>query len=320
MTMTPEVSIIMSTYNSAATVGEAVASILNQSYDDFEFLIVNDGSTDRTDEILAGFHDPRLRIIDNGSNIGLTRSLNKAIAASHGRYIARQDADDISMPERLQKQTAFLDEHPEVALLGTSRATLDDAGRMVSTTIMPEEPDFRRLLKSNCLVHGSIMIRREILLELGCYNEDFRQSQDYELWLRVARTQRIMNLQEPLYGVRRHSERVTLTKLPQAILFRLLAVNMARGDVSPEVMEQVRRAGIETYYDELRHQDKIKFHQAAKSKYLKYKFFDEASHHLEKIANLEPRSWKARMEMIGLRILKGYHRSNKNIATGKPSS
>jgi len=302
--MTPDVSVIMSTFNSAATVGQAVASILGQSFDNFEFLVVNDGSTDKTDGILAGFSDPRLRILHNADNIGLTRSLNKAISASCGRYIARQDADDVSMPERLRKQTEFLDEHRDVALLGTSRATLNDAGKILSTTILPAEPDFRRLLKSNCLVHGSIMVRREVMVELGGYNEDFRQSQDYELWLRIAKNHRIMNLQEPLYGVRRHSERVTLTKLPQAVLFRLLAVNVARGQISPGVMEQVRRAGIETYYGELNHQDKLKFHQAAKSKYIKNKFYDEAIYHLSKIVSLEPRSWKARLELFGIMILK----------------
>lgn len=302
--MTPQLSVIMSTYNNASTVGDAVASILGQSFPDFEFILIDDGSTDNTGAILSGFADQRLKLLRNDTNIGLTRSLNIAIAISSGRYLARQDADDISMPQRFEKQFRFLDTHPDVALLGTARATLDNSGNIIATTKLPEHPDYNRFLKSNCLVHGSIMLRREVMEKVGGYNEDFRLSQDYELWLRIARTYRIANLLEPLYGVRRHSERITLTKLPQAILFRLLAVNMARGNVSREVVEQVRQGGIETYYDKLDHHDKMKYHKAAKSKYLKYKFIAEGSYHLNRIVNLQPTSFKARIELTYLNILK----------------
>ena len=111
----------MSVYNGERYLRPAVESILNQSYPDFEFIVIDDGSADNSRNILAEYavQDSRLRIIPNETNLGLTRSLNKAIGLAHGRYLGRQDADDISLPQRLERQVAFLNAHPEVGLVGT---------------------------------------------------------------------------------------------------------------------------------------------------------------------------------------------------------
>lgn len=304
--MTPEVSVIMSVYNSEATLEAAVDSILDQSFENFEFIIVDDCSSDKSADILKQYEneDKRVRVLINETNIGLTRSLNKAISASSGRYIARQDADDLSLPGRLEKQIAFLHDHPETAVLGTSKAILNDSGKVIGTKPLPERPDYNRLLKSNCLAHGSVMIRREILEETGGYNEDFRMSQDYELWLRIAKTHRIANLPEPLYGVRRHANRTTLAKASLAGLFRMLAVNLSLGNVSQDVIDKIRLNGIETYYDHLCHQNRMKYHVSVKKKCIRYKCYNDAEYHLHKIIGLQPCSVGAHLELFYVKIKK----------------
>ena len=300
--MAPELSVIMPVYNGEATLAAAIDSILAQSFKDFELVIVDDGSTDRIAAVLNRYTDPRIKLLINEKNIGLTRSLNRATCASAGQYIARQDADDVSMPERLQKQISFMRANPDVALLGTSRATLDSNGRTVGVKILPEAPDYGRLLRSNCFVHGSIMVRRAILDETGGYNEDFKMSQDYELWLRIAKTHRVMNLQEPLYGVRRHGNRVTLAKKGHAGLFKLLSINLSLGDVPQDVIEQIRRDGIEAYYEHLCTRDRLKYHQAVKTKCLRYKCYREAEDHLQKLLAFRPYLFKERLELLYVRM------------------
>ncbi len=296
--MSPELSIIMSAYNSEETIRPAVLGILEQNFRDFEFIIVDDGSSDQTIPLITKLNDPRITILTNSENIGLTRSLNKAIAASTGRYIARQDADDVSLPGRLEKQINFLNTHPDITLLGTTRGTLNQKGEIISTISLPEKPDYPAFLKRNCLVHGSIMIRRKELIDAGGYNELFRFSQDYELWLRISKTHKIVNLQEPLYAVRRHGNRVTLTKMAQAGLFRMLALNLARGQVSEEILEEVRQNGIDSYYNYLNDSDKLRYHRSAKNRSLKYKSHKEAQHHLKQIISLCPGSLKSRLELV----------------------
>ena len=193
-----DISVIMSSYNNEDTVLDAVNSILEQRFPSFELLVVNDGSADGTKGKLDSINNPRLIIIDNPENIGLTRSLNKAISMSGGRYIARQDADDVSMPGRLEKQFNYMETHPDVAVLGTGRATLDEQGKIISSHQPLMEPKHADLLKSNCFVHGSVMIRKEVLNDVGVYNEDFRFTQDYELWSRLSASYALANLSESL--------------------------------------------------------------------------------------------------------------------------
>ncbi len=306
-----DISVVMSCYNNEDTIQDAVNSILEQRFPSFELLVVNDGSSDGTKEKLDSINDPRLTIIDNPENIGLTRSLNIAISLSNGRYIARQDADDVSMPGRLQKQFNHMEDYPDVAVLGTGRATLDERGKMLSSLLLPEEPTFADLLKSNCFVHGSVMMRKDILIDVGSYNEDFRFTQDYELWLRIAGKHRVMNLQEPLYGVRRHENRVTLTRLPKAVLYRLLAKNMHQGKVTPEIMSGIREQGIEVYYDYLCKGDRAFFHKKAASKYKNNYLYGEAKMHLVELMKLKPYSVSLIVEVA---ILSLKERVGKNVA------
>ena len=198
----PKISVIMAVYNEEKYIREAIESILNQTFRDFEFIIVDDGSTDNTPKILEEYakKDSRIRILRNEKNIGLTKSLNKAIKQAKGEYIARMDADDIAMKERLEKQLDFMEKNPDVGLVGTSFYFINEEGKILGKNIYPtKDEDLRRILiKNNTFCHPSIMIRKEVFDKIGLYDESFETSQDYELYFRVAKYFKLANLEEPL--------------------------------------------------------------------------------------------------------------------------
>ncbi len=198
-----KISVVMSVFNGEKYLGEAVDSILNQTFKDFEFIVINDGSTDGTREILESYNDSRIVLIHQ-ENIGLTKSLNKGIALAKGEYIARQDADDISMPERLEKQIEFLENHKNIVLLGTAIKCIDINGVHLKTVKYPH--DYTSIRKAinrfNCFYHGSVIFKRHCFLELGGYREFFIKSQDYDLWLRFVEKFEAANLSLPLYKYR----------------------------------------------------------------------------------------------------------------------
>ena len=200
-----KVSVIMAVFNGQKYIEESIKSILEQTFRNFEFIIVNDGSTDRTKEILLDWakKDNRIKIITNPNNIGLTKSLNKAINMAQGKYIARQDADDISLPQRLEKQVVFLENHPEIKILGTFGYAINKEGKVLREEILPvsSQKIKNMLIKKNPFIHASVMIKKEIIDKVGGYNEDFKVIQDYELWFRILRVARGENL--PLFLVKK---------------------------------------------------------------------------------------------------------------------
>lgn len=210
--MPPTVTVLIPVYNSERYVREAIDSVLGQTFPDFELIVVDDGSTDRTAEILASARDPRLRILRNPRNSGQTPSLNLGLDAAQGRYIARLDADDVAAPRRLEKQVAFMERHPGVGLLGTAVRLIGPAGNSGGMWVLPQE-DLQirwRSLLANPFMHPSVLIRSEILVQNGLqYDERFRISQDYDLWTRLLRHTRGANLGEPLVSYRVHKAGLT---------------------------------------------------------------------------------------------------------------
>lgn len=198
-----KVSVVMSVYNGEKYLREAIDSVLNQTFKDFEFIIINDGSTDETQEILESYNDSRIILIHQ-KNMGLTKSLNKGIALAKGEYIARQDADDISMPERLEKQIEFLKHHKSIILLGTAAQIIDEKGVHLYTTEYPcDYSSIRKAMKhNNYFIHGSVMFRRQYFFEVGGYRELFFTAQDCDLWLRFIERFEAANLATPLYKKR----------------------------------------------------------------------------------------------------------------------
>lgn len=214
----PKLSVVMAVYNGERFLREAVESILSQTYSDFEFIIFDDCSKDGSAAILRSFTDPRLRIHTNEKNIGLTNSLNKGLAVARGKYIARMDADDISLPTRFAKQVAFLNEYPAIALVGTWMECIDAEGRSLSSVNMPTDPQIIKdeMLKENCIAHPSVMFRKDAVLATGGYQTTLgRYAQDYDLWLRLLEQYQIANLSEHLLRYRMHSQQITYKNLPQ---------------------------------------------------------------------------------------------------------
>lgn len=197
----PAVSVVMPVYNGERYLKEAIDSILGQTFWGFEFIIVNDGSTDRTGELLRSYSDPRLVVIDQ-SHQGIGAALNRGIQYARGKYIARMDADDVSHPRRLQCQVEFLERHPDVALLGTSTYRIDANGQICSLWIHPtSDTDIKRELPyGNQFCHSSVMFRRAVLSRVGGYRK--HRAEDYDLWLRISERYTVANLEAPLQRIR----------------------------------------------------------------------------------------------------------------------
>lgn len=207
----PRVSVVMAVHNGAPYLREAVESILAQTFTEFEFIIIDDGSTDATASILAEYGDPRLRLVRNAANIGLTRSLNKGLTLAQGKYIARMDADDVSLPERLAIQVAHLDAHPDVGLLGTGYYLINEDGERFTDTA-PAQPlthtEIRwQLLFHNAFCHSSVMFWRPDSV-LGMYDEQIVYAQDYALFARLASLMQMTNLPDLLLAHRVHHTQI----------------------------------------------------------------------------------------------------------------
>jgi len=204
----PRLSVIMSAYNSERYIDESIRSILNQSFRDFEFLIVDDGSTDKTLEILKRYssEDARVKVIRNKVNVGLSRSLNIGIKETRGEYVARQDADDISTPDRLNKQIEFMQSNQDVSVSGTFYSMIDKDKQPLYKFRMPvKDSEIKKWLKEvNCFCHGSAMFKKKDIKEAGLYPEQYECSQDYALWLTMSRTHKLANIPEFLYTLRLH--------------------------------------------------------------------------------------------------------------------
>jgi glycosyltransferase involved in cell wall biosynthesis len=209
----PKISVVMSVYNCEKYIKEAIYSILNQNFGDFEFIIINDGSTDKTREIIEEYKDERIKVINN-KNKGLTKSLNEGIELAKGEYIARMDADDISLRERFEKQVEFLDFNTDIYMCGTWAEFIDENGVFLKDFKRPitDKEIKKELLFHNPFIHSSVMIRKSVFDKVGLYNESFRYAQDYELWTRVVAKLKTANLPEALLKYRVLKESITKSK------------------------------------------------------------------------------------------------------------
>lgn len=240
MSNAPTISVLMAVYDTPLPFLDAsIKSILTQSFDDFEFIIVDDGSNDSTRlrlyELAA--QDRRIRLHSLPSNIGLTRALNIGLELVKGKYIARQDADDLSSPERLDESYSFLETHPEFAAAGTNVALIDQYGDSLGSIRI--DPSLDGIRRRNVLVHGSMMFRTEIFRQIGGYDERMRLSQDYELYLRMLRlhSMRIGIVERELYSLRQHAGSLSSKKMFKQLYFSVLAKSLTL----PNNMEKWQR-------------------------------------------------------------------------------
>lgn len=223
----PEVSVLMSAYNAEAHIDEAIQSILDQTFQNFEFVIVNDGSADSTLSKIMDFagRDPRIKVLDQ-DNVGLTRSLVRAVEDSRGVYIARMDADDISARDRLECQVAYLQENQSVGMVGSCVTIIDSRGVVRRKKSLPrsEATVKRRLKYGNSFVHGSVMFRRRAYTEAGGYDKGFTYSQDYDLWLRISENWACSNLSKYLYFLREHDHSISMQYSEEQLSYAVAAV------------------------------------------------------------------------------------------------
>ncbi|MDG6360461.1 glycosyltransferase family 2 protein [Glaesserella parasuis] len=217
MTSLPLVSVIIPCYNAENFVESAVRSIMEQTYSNLEIIVINDCSSDNTGEILKRLaeKDPRIKYIENEQNLKLPKTLNKGIKLSKGEYIARMDADDISFPERLEKQIAFLLSNSEIDLVSTNSQWIDENDDILDyrTTHPKFHCEIQHVLPWKCpLVHPSIIARRSFFIDLEGYKEDILFGEDYELWIRGWLEGKMYHcLPEVLLYYRSHKNQMTGT-------------------------------------------------------------------------------------------------------------
>jgi len=229
----PAITVLLPVYNGAKYLNPAVESLLAQTFRDFELLLINDGSTDESAAILAGYDDRRIRLEHNPTNLGLPATLNKGLELARAPYIARMDCDDISLPTRLEKQFHYLEAHPEIGILGSNYRLIGSQGSPGDFSNFPSEHCLIRwgLIFGSQIPHPCAMMRLEVLRRLGGYRP-LTVAQDYDLWQRAAWETRLANLPESLLLLRYHatsssrSRQSLLDKnsdeICQAILARML--------------------------------------------------------------------------------------------------
>ncbi|OGD88070.1 hypothetical protein A2693_02665 [Candidatus Curtissbacteria bacterium RIFCSPHIGHO2_01_FULL_40_12] len=215
------VSVIMSVYNGMPFLKDAVESILNQTYENFEFIIVDDASTDDTWQYLKSLKDRRVRLLKNKNNLGLASSLNVALRQAQGDYVARMDADDISLPKRFEKQIEFLLKNPSIDLCGTWADLIDENGKIIGEKKFPKRhlAIIRALLLLSPIIHPTFFAKSEVFKELKGYNPRFEYAEDYEFLLRAKEKFRFENITQKLFQWRLWDERrsrAQMEKIDQA--------------------------------------------------------------------------------------------------------
>ncbi len=210
----PEISVLMSCYNASKYLAEAIESILNQTFDNFEFIAIDDGSRDNTSDILKDYAraDSRIILLEK-ENTGLTNSLNIGLKTARGKWIARMDADDVSLPNRFEDQLEFVQVHAGVILLGTSCIVIDQSGKEIRRyeyTAVHHQLIKKILRGFSFFPHSSALFLREPVLRIGAYRERLNGAEDKDLWFRLSSLGRIYCMKEPLIKLRKHAESVTV--------------------------------------------------------------------------------------------------------------
>jgi len=216
--MNPEVSIILPVYNAERFLAQTIDSLLQQTFANFELLIINDGSTDDSEKIIQSYNDQRIRYLINDGNKGLIFTLNRGIKESFGNYIARMDADDIALSNRLETQVKWLQEHEHTTVVGSFITFIDEAGKEcgywpLDRAVYTADAIKKTMLKENCLAHPSVMMRAETIRKY-LYAHNQQHIEDYDLWLRLlADGKQIEKVPQPLLLYRVHQASITGTYL-----------------------------------------------------------------------------------------------------------
>ena len=225
--MTPLVSVIMPTYNAERFLASAIESVLTQDYSDFEFIVVEDASTDATHIIIQHYAnlDSRVRVLRNEGNRSVSYSRNRGILASSGEYIATFDSDDLCMPDRLSTQVRRMEKHGELGVIGSSIFLIDERNRVMGFRRYPtDDQQLRRnMFKFSPFAAPSTMIRKTILVNAGLYDEQLGPGEDIDLWFRIGRIAKFANCPETLLKYRLHGASTTFRRIRRmnALTFKI---------------------------------------------------------------------------------------------------
>lgn len=207
-------SVILPVYNAEPYIADAIKSVLQQRFKDFELLIINDGSTDKSLQIIQKYakQDTRIRIISR-ENKGLVASLNEGISLASANLIARQDADDLSIKDRFSMQIKFLQDHPAYVVVGSSVKVIDNKGSVLHNhRVLLDDPELRQeLLIRSPFAHGSVVFRKSAAIAAGLYRQDYWPAEDYDFWLRLSLEGKLANIDKPLYMYREHETSISVT-------------------------------------------------------------------------------------------------------------
>ena len=209
LTQNPRVTVLMPVFNREEYLKEAIESILGQTYRDFEFIIIDDGSKDRSLEIIKSFKDERIKTLINQKNLGISASLNRGLEIARGAYVAGMHSDDISLPQRLEKQVRFMDRNPEIGVCGT---WLEFFGERGGTLKHPSDPEEIKagMLFYPFICHAAVILRRETFKRFNLsYDTEYKCTEDYELWTRAIRHFNFSNIQDALYKYRIHFSQIS---------------------------------------------------------------------------------------------------------------
>jgi glycosyltransferase involved in cell wall biosynthesis len=254
----PTVTVLMPVYNCELYIKEAIDSILSQTFSDFEFLIIDDASADRTVSIIKSYIDSRIKLIEKPLNTGLINSLNLGLQMAKGIYIARMDGDDISLPNRFAKQVAFLDANQDITVCGSCYTVIGND----TTVQLPEHHDAIKLafLKGNCMAHSSIMMRKQSKDALPIvYDSSKETAEDFDLWVRLALQGSLLyNLQEVLFQYRMHNSQVSnrqnLKQMDSVLEIKHTVFNCLELNLLPEeklVLDKVINDGLGIHYNNI---------------------------------------------------------------------
>jgi len=251
-----ELAVLMTVYNGGPYLRTAIDSILQQTYRDFHFLIVDDASTDDSREIVASYHDDRIELLRLEKNLGQTAALNIGLRHASQTWIARMDADDYSAPTRLEEQMRVLAADDSIGILGTHAWTFREDHEVTDgefITPLDHAEIKRHLLRGSPLIHSSMVARRSALLDVGAYDDRYPHSADIDLYDRLMAKHKAANLPLKLYGIRRHGEQGTRTKDAQNETIEIFSRRLLSGQYSPEE-RAVIKASLARFHVVLSHQ------------------------------------------------------------------
>lgn len=247
----PKISVIMSVHNGMPYLKEATESILNQTYKNFEFIVVDDASDDNSLKYLSSIKDKRVKIIRNKKNIGLASSLNRALLLAKGDFIARMDADDISKPKRLEIQLHFLNNHPTTDICGLWVSLINEEGNIIGSKKFPKSDiNIKKLLNwRSPIIHPTLMAKKNFFKNLGGYDKDFDMAEDYELLLRAKKNYKMANIPQKLLMWRYWNKRRSRTSIQKMgavdLKVKRMAVNLY--GISPATMLPLIKQLISVY-------------------------------------------------------------------------